>query len=165
MAILPTISNEKIRHMQTYSEGNKTTSTKTGPPIRGSPASGYSHVNLCLQSPPFPTVPAGRKIQGLWLAWFWKRSAPSRARVGLQSLHNEWHHPSRLGTHTELAFSKSKDWAACLLSTWCFSSSIYLHTWVRQGAITSTLIYMHLQSGYEVIKQERHPQGMNMFFS
>lgn len=66
----------------------------------------------------------------------------------------------------EVACPKSKD-LGCLPSEYMKLILIYLssHLRERRCLVTSILIYMRLQSGYEVIKQERRPQGMHMLFS
>lgn len=66
MAIVAIISNQKTGHMQIYSEGNETNYTNQAYPDDPQPPGTAILNSVCSLAP----VHAGRKIQGLWLAWF-----------------------------------------------------------------------------------------------
>lgn len=126
MAIVPTISNQKIGHMQTYSEGNETNYTKPGLP-RWSPASWYSRINLCL----LPAPGGCRKENPGHVAGLVLKGLSSRTRVGLQPLHNQWHHPNRQGTHAGGSLFE-KQGLGCLPSEYMKLLLIHLSSHLRE---------------------------------
>lgn len=93
-------------------------------------------------------------------------SPDSEGRGSLAMLYNPWCRVSRQGSHLWRSSPSSKQ-GPKMLTSWVPETRPHpsIPTPEREGAITSILIYTHLQSGYEVIRQERRLRGAHMLLS
>lgn len=90
----------------------------------------------------------------------------SEGRGSLAMLYNPWCRVSRQGSHSWRSSPSSKQ-GPKMLTSWVPETRPHPSIPIpeREGAVTSILIYTHLQSGYEVIRQERRLGGVHMLLS
>lgn len=126
LAVVPTIPNQKTRQMQTYLKDNGTTYTTSMPTQK----TRRPHSSLSAACP----TGTRRRTQGLCLAWFFKGWALRPAHGVTVTVEKTASSKQAGNSRGKWPVQKARTWAACRLSTWSSSSSIYLHTWEREGA-------------------------------